>query len=169
MFAVLHCARKQKTEAARPTEKRKEKENRKMKKAIAMITTLLMMLGIGTTAFAVNAPLTADQATQAALNFAGVNPTDATITKAFKSYDDGREVFEIEFYVNGTEYDMDVDVNSGRITDFSTEFHGAPVAPTAPAAPGYGYWDDDMYERDYGWDDWDDQWDHDWDDRWDFD
>ena len=154
-----------------------------MKKAIAMITTLLMMLGIGTTAFAVNAPLSADQATQAALYFAGVNAPDATITKAFKSYDDGREVFEIEFYVNGTEYDMDVDVNSGRITDFSTEYHGAPTAPaaptapTAPAAPGYGYWDDDMYERDYGWDDWDDQWDrdwddhwdHDWDDRWDFD
>ena len=169
MIAVLHCARKQKTEAARPTENENEKENKKMKKAIAMITTLLMMLGIGTTAFAVNAPLSADQATQAALNFAGVNPTDATITKAFKSYDDGREVFEIEFYVNGTEYDMDVDVNSGRITDFSTEFHGAPAAPTAPAAPGYAYWDDDMYERDYGWDDWDDRWDHDWDDRWDFD
>ena len=135
-----------------------------MKKAIAMITTLLMMLGIGTTAFAVNAPLSADQATQAALNFAGVNPTDATITKAFKSYDDGREVFEIEFYVNGTEYDMDVDVNSGRITDFSTEYHGMQ------ATQGYGFWDDDMYERDHDWDDMYD-WDNDWDDMydWDFD
>ena len=65
-----------------------------------------------------------------------------------------------------------MDVNTGRITDFSTEYHGAPAAPSAPsapAAPGYGYWDDDMYERDFGWDDWDDHWDHDWDDHWDHD
>ena len=143
-----------------------------MKKVIAMVMTVVMMLARGTTAFAVNTPLTAEQAKQAALACAGVNVSDATFTKAYKGYDDGREVFEIEFYANNTEYDMDVDVLTGTITDFSTEYHGMQ------ATSGYGFWDDDMYDRDRDWDDmfdhdhdWDDMydWDHDWDDPWDFD
>ena len=137
-----------------------------MKKAIAMVMAVVMMLALGTTAFADNTPLTVEQAKQAALNFAGVNASEATFTKAYKGYDDGREVYEIEFYANNTEYDMDVDVYTGRITDFSTEYHGMQ------AARGYGFWDDDMYDHDwddrYDWDrDWDDM--YDWDDPWDFD
>jgi uncharacterized membrane protein YkoI len=128
----------------------------KMKKAIAMVLAVVMMLALGTTAFADNTPLTVEQAKQAALNFAGVNASEATFTKAYKGYDDGREVYEIEFYANNTEYDMDVDVYTGRITDFSTEYHGMQ------AARGYGFWDDDMYDHD-----WDDM--YDWDDPWDFD
>lgn len=143
-----------------------------MKKAIATTLVMIMMLALGTTAFAVNAPLTLDQAKQAALSCAGVNASNAAFTKAYKGYDDGREVFEIEFYANNTEYDMDVDVLTGTITDFSTEYHGMQTVG------GYGFWDDDMYERDHDWDDmydWDHDWDdmydrdHDWDDPWDFD
>ena len=123
-----------------------------MKKVLAMVMAVVMMLALGTTAFADNSPLTVEQAKQAALNFAGVNASNAAFTKAYKGYDDGREVYEIEFYANNTEYDMDVDVFTGRITDFSTEYHGVQ------AVGGYGFWDDDMYD-----------WDHDWDDPWDFD
>ena len=141
-----------------------------MKKVLAMVMAVVMMLALGTTAFADNSPLTVEQAKQAALNFAGVNASEAAFTKAYKGYDDGREVYEIEFYANNTEYDMDVDVFTGRITDFSSEYHGVQ------AASGYGFWDDDMYdhdwddryERDHDWDDMYD-WDHDWDDPWDFD
>ncbi len=131
-----------------------------MKKVLAMVMAVVMMLALGTTAFADNSPLTVEQAKQAALNFAGVNASEAAFTKAYKGYDDGREVYEIEFYANNTEYDMDVDVFTGRITDFSSEYHGVQ------AASGYGFWDDDMYDHD-----WDDRydWDHDWDDPWDFD
>ena len=137
-----------------------------MKKAIAMVMAVVMMLALGTTAFADNAPLSLEQAKQAALDYAGVKASEATFTKAYKGYDDGREVYEIEFYANNTEYDMDVDVYTGRITDFSTEYH------SMQAARGYGFWDDDMYDHDwddrYDWDhDWDDM--YDWDDPWDFD
>ena len=138
-----------------------------MKKAIATALVMIMMLALGTTAFAVNAPLTLDQAKQAALSCAGVNASDASFTKAYKGYDDGREVFEIEFYANNTEYDMDVDVNTGRVTDFSTEYHGGY---TQPGSNGgfYGY-DDDRYDWDDRYDDWDDRYDYDdgwfdWDD-----
>ena len=102
----------------------------------------------------------------------GVSVTaDATFTKAYQDWDDGRMVYEIEFHANGTEYDMDVDVNSGRITDFSTEYHGGYSQPfyggcNQPANGGYYGYDydwDDRYEYDYDWDDrYDDDW-FDWD------
>lgn len=125
-----------------------------MKKLIAMIMSVLMMLGLGTTAFADNGPLTMEQAKQAALDYAGVNVSQATFTKVHKDYDDGREVYEIEFYANSTKYDMDVDVCSGRITDFNTEYHGRQT-----------------YSEHCFWDDFDDIFDldHDLDDLWDFD
>ncbi len=135
-----------------------------MKKAIAAILAVIMMLAFGTTAFAANGPLTVEQAKQAALNYAGVNASEAAFTKARRDYDDGREVYEIEFYANNTEYDMDVDVYTGRITDFSTEYHGMQ------AAGGYGGWDGGMYDWDDRFDrddDWDDMYDC--DDLWDFD
>ena len=130
-----------------------------MKKTIATILALIMLLSLGTTALAA-APLSLEQAKQMALDYTGVNAADAVFTKAYKSYDDGREVYEIEFYANNTEYDMDIDVYTGRITDFSSEYHGMQ------AAPGCSWWDDDRYDHDfddmYGYDD-------DWFDYWDFD
>ena len=95
-----------------------------MKKAVAMVMVVVMMLAFGVTAFAANGPLTVEQAKQAALDFAGVKASEATFTKAHRDWDNGREVYEIEFYANNTEYDMDVDVNTGRIMSFSTEYHG---------------------------------------------
>ena len=119
-----------------------------------MIMTAAMMLGLGTTAFAMG-PLTAEQARQAALDYTGVSASQAVFTKTHRDYDDGREVYEIEFCANGIEYDMDVDVNTGRITDFSTEVHGMQTYRE------YVGWDDDF-------DDWDDL-DDGLDDLWDFD
>ena len=45
-------------------------------------------------------------------------------TKAHKDTDDGRVVIDLEFYVGTTEYDMDVDVKTGEISDFEMEEHG---------------------------------------------
>ena len=153
-----------------------------MKKAVAMVMVVVMMLALGVTAFAAQGPLTMEQAKQVALDYAGVKAADATFTKAHRDYDNGRQVYEIEFYVGSTEYDMDVDVNTGRVTDFSTEYHGVYNPPvsgsqpvyTQPAAPTYGYYDDDLYDFDYDdmYDvyDYDDMYDvYDFDDMFDFD
>ena len=115
-----------------------------------------MMLALGATAFAANGPLTLEQAKKEALDYAGVKAADANFTKAFKTFDDGRQVYEIEFFANNTEYDMDVDVNTGAITDFSTEYYGGYSQPahnaqptyTQPTVPYYGYYDDDPYDFD---------------------
>ena len=143
-----------------------------MKKAVAMAMVVVMMLAFGVTAFAANGPLTVEQAKQAALDYAGVKAAEATFTKAHRDWDNGREVYEIELYANNTEYDMDVDVNTGRIMSFSKEYYGGygsfnnQPANTQPApsfhnqpASHYGYYDDD----------WDDMYDRDWDDRYDYD
>ena len=130
-----------------------------MKKFVAMVMVLAMMLALGTTAFAAGRGLTVEEAKKAALNYAGVKASEATFTKVHRDWDDGREVYEVEFYANGTEYEMDVDVLTGAVTDFSTEYHGA-----YSGQPG-GYYDDDRYDHDWDdpYDDWDDRFDHDFD------
>ena len=43
------------------------------------------------------------------------------LQKACLDWEDGRQVYEIEFVAGGMEYEMDVDVYTGRITDDSKE------------------------------------------------
>ena len=135
-----------------------------MKKVLAMVMVLAMVLAFGATAFAAGGGLPLEQAKQTALSYAGVNAAEATFTKAYKSFDDGREVYEIEFYVGNTEYDMDVDVYSGMVTDFNMEVHAVYSAPANNSGYTY-YYDDDMY--DYDLDDRFDRYDRDWDDIYD--
>ena len=122
-----------------------------MKKTMAMVLAVMMVVVLSVSAFATG-PLSLDQAKQVALNYAGVNPAEAVFTKAYQSYDDGRAVYEIEFYAGNTEYDMDVDVNTGMVTDFSTDYFGGYGAPNFFGGPnGYGngyYYDDDFYDYD---------------------
>ena len=155
-------------------------------KVLAAVMALVMVLALSAAAFAENGSVSLEQAKQIALEHAGVKASEASFTKAYQSWDDGRAVYEIEFYVGNTEYDMDVDVNTGRVTDFSTEIHGGyfgtdPDGFYGQGGQGYYGWDDDYddyYDRDrdfddcYGWDDdFDDRygWDRDYDDRYGWD
>jgi uncharacterized membrane protein YkoI len=108
-----------------------------MKQIAAFAVAALMMLALSVTAFADNGRLTLDEAKEIALEYAGVTGTeDVTFTKVRKDWDDGRYVYEIEFYTEGTEYEMDVDMETGRITDFSTKFYGDPVSRSKKASDG---------------------------------
>ena len=144
-----------------------------MKKAVAMVLVVVMMLALGVTAFAAKGPLTVEEAKQVALDYAGVKAADANFTKAHRDFDNGREVYEIEFYAFNTEYDMDVDVLTGKVTDFSKEYHAVynpPVNNTQPSVTYYEYYyDDDPYDYDDMYDryDFDDMYDY--DDMFDFD
>lgn len=85
------------------------------------------------------ADVTFEEAKQIALERAGAKAEDAVFTKAHHDYEDGRAVIELEFYVGTTEYEMDVDVKTGEITDFETEEHAlveADGAITLEAAKG---------------------------------
>ena len=149
-----------------------------MKKPVAMVLVVVMMLALGVTAFAAKGPLTVEEAKQV---YAGVKAADANFTKAHRDFDNGREVYEIEFYAFNTEYDMDVDVLTGKVTDFSKEYHAVyypPVTNTQPSVNSqttvtyYGYYDDDPYDYDLYDDDLFDLYDfydYDYDDMYDFD
>ena len=88
-------------------------------KRILVLTLVVMMLGVSALA-----DVTLEEAKQIALEKAGVAAADAVFTKAHHDHEDGRLVIEIEFYAGTTEYDMDVDVVSGEVSDFEKEEHG---------------------------------------------
>ena len=57
------------------------------------------------------------KAQEIALAHAGVKAADATITKSKLDYDDGRQVYEIEWYANGAKYDYEIDA-TGKIVSY---------------------------------------------------
>ena len=61
------------------------------------------------------------KAQEIALAHAGVNAADATITNSQLDYDDGRQVYELEWYANGAKYDYEVAVATGEIVNSGYE------------------------------------------------
>ena len=90
-----------------------------MKRIVVLVLAFVMLIGA-----CALAEVSIDQAKQIALDKAGVKAEEAIFTKAHADHEDGRAVFEIEFYVGATEYEMDVDIATGEVTDFETEEHG---------------------------------------------
>lgn len=65
--------------------------------------------------------LTADEAKQIALAYAGAVETDVQYLKAEFDYDDGRAEYEVEWSIGRTEYTCDVDAFTGEILSFERE------------------------------------------------
>ena len=61
------------------------------------------------------------KAQEIALAHAGVNAADATITKSKLDYDDGRQIYELEWYANGAKYDYEIAVATGEIVNSGYE------------------------------------------------
>lgn len=61
------------------------------------------------------------KAQEIALAHAGVKAADATITKSKLYYDDGRQVYELEWYANGAKYDYEIAVATGEIVNSGYE------------------------------------------------
>ena len=65
-----------------------------------------------------------EAAKEAALKHAGVSASDATFVEAEYDYDDGRMVYEVEFHVKGTEYDYEIDAQTGAVVKYKNEQNG---------------------------------------------
>ena len=65
--------------------------------------------------------VTEAKAQEIALAHAGVKAADATITKSKLDYDDGRQVYEIEWYAGGAKYDYEIAVATGEIVNSGYE------------------------------------------------
>ena len=56
-----------------------------------------------------------------ALEHAGVKAADATITKSKLDYEDGRQVYDIEWYTGGAKYDYEIATDTGEIISSAYE------------------------------------------------
>ena len=62
-----------------------------------------------------------ETAQKIALEHAGVKATDATITKSKLDYEDGRQVYDIEWYAGGAKYDYEIATDTGEIISSAYE------------------------------------------------
>ena len=62
-----------------------------------------------------------DKAKEIALKHSGVSGK-VNYTKAKMERDDGINVYEIEFFQNGMEYDYEIQASDGKILDWSAEY-----------------------------------------------
>ncbi len=65
--------------------------------------------------------VTLEQAKNIALKDAGL--TSADFIKAKQDFDDGRQIFELEFRNDGKEYDYDIDASTGRILKTDIDYY----------------------------------------------
>ena len=62
-----------------------------------------------------------EAAQSAALAHAGLTADQVTVGEVDFDYEDGRMVYEIEFYANGVEYEYDIDASTGAVVKSSQE------------------------------------------------
>lgn len=62
-----------------------------------------------------------EAALEAALTDAGVNESETTRLRVSSEMDDGRKVYEVQFDVEGTEYDYEISGTDGEILSVDTE------------------------------------------------
>ena len=56
-----------------------------------------------------------------ALKHAGLTKADVSHIHAHQDFDDGMEQIDVRFFVGMTEYNYDIDANTGTIVDFDAE------------------------------------------------
>ena len=75
-----------------------------------------------------------EAAKSAAFAHAGLDASQVTMGEVDFDYEDGRMVYELEFYANGAEYEYDIDASTGAVVKSSQEGAGPRPAPARGAA-----------------------------------
>ena len=81
-----------------------------------------------------SADITADRAREIALADAGLTEADTRYLRTKADYDDGRSVYEVEFYAGGTEYDYEIAAADGAILSKDYDAEGCAPSAAQPAA-----------------------------------
>ena len=84
--------------------------------------------------------ITLEKAKEIALKDAGVDATKAIFDDREFDFENGRAIYELEFYVDRVEYEYDIDAVNGsilrkKIDDKKQSANNTPSAPTAPSTP----------------------------------
>lgn len=88
---------------------------------VGAVTTAPAQTNTPNTGSATGAVVDEGKAQEIALAHAGIKAADATITKSRLDYEDGRQVYEIEWYANGAKYDYEIAVATGEIVNSGYE------------------------------------------------
>ena len=91
-----------------------------MKKFSAMIAAIAATTAMTVPVFA--GGITEAQAKEIALRQAGVDPASVNYMTIHQDWDDGRQEYDVKFYVGTTEYSCDVDMNTGAVRDFDVDY-----------------------------------------------
>lgn len=106
---------KKQTEAVMTPETAKKDGNKAAKKQKAKTASTQKAAAAGDT-------ISVEKAKSIALKQAGRKANDVTFSKAKLERDDGRWIYDIEFYVTGqNEYDYEIDATTGNILDYEVE------------------------------------------------
>ena len=99
------------------------------KRIAAAVTALVLSLVLSICAVAApSASITPDEAKQAALDHAKLTAEQVIFTQAKLDYDDGRAVYDIEFYSGNKEYDYEIDANSGKVLEFDYDIENFDIS-----------------------------------------
>lgn len=99
------------------------------KRIAAAVTALVLSLMLSICAVAApSASITPDEAKQAALDHAQLTAEQVIFTQAKLDYDDGRAVYDIEFYSGNKEYDYEIDANSGKVLEFDYDIENFDIS-----------------------------------------
>ena len=78
-----------------------------------------------------SAAISEDEAKQAAFDHAGVSEADVTGLRIRLDYDDGRQVYDVEFYSGSKEYDYEISASDGSVLSFDQEMDEWAAAQNA--------------------------------------
>ena len=99
-----------------------------MKKNIRgmVIGTVMGLAVLGSAGSVLAAGITQEQAQETALKAAGVKEEDVIFKKSGTEFDDGREFFEVDFFIPGEmKYEYDIDAATGKILEQDSEIWDA--------------------------------------------
>lgn len=78
--------------------------------------------------------ITADRAKEIALADAGLSASSVVFIRAQQDWEDGRAVYEVEFYSGNTEYDYEIDAITGAIRSADRDVEGFTVPTTSTSS-----------------------------------
>ena len=76
-----------------------------------------------------------EAAKSAAFAHAGLDASQVTTDEVDFDYEDGRMVYELEFYADGAEYEYDIDASTGAVVKSSQEGGRTQTGSSAGSAP----------------------------------
>ena len=90
-------------------------------KKILLYAVAVMFLLSACTGSGADTKISESKAKEIARTNAGLTNNDVNFLRVEKDRDDGRVVYEIEFYADGMEYDCEIDANTGAIISWEKE------------------------------------------------